>query len=366
MSVKKKKQRRRTNDRVTLADIARHCDVSKATVSRVLNDRLNEFPVSEEMIQRVKNAAEQLDYRPNRLARAIRSQRTHLIGLSCIHIDSRAFTSDAEADNNQVLGQFSNIIISHPDFGDYDLVMHDRKESPDQPLKPSDFKPDLLDGLIYLNPTDNHTEFLDVASMNFPIVLLGQIAGAEGKLPCVDIDNRKMARRAVEHLIGLGRRNILMLSPESLQHVCCIQDRVQGYRDALTENGIQVSDKLIRTVRNVKDDVNELLMNLPCLGEVDAIFAANDDIVAFCIEPLKAMGRRIPEDVALMGFSDTLVCQHTNPPLSSVRRPAKKQAYAAVDLLLKILNKEVPYEPGFHEIETELVIRESTEGTGQD
>ncbi|RKX39434.1 MAG: hypothetical protein DRP64_14260, partial [Verrucomicrobia bacterium] len=77
MSVKKKKQRRRTNDRVTLADIARHCDVSKATVSRVLNDRLNEFPVSEEMIQRVKNAAEQLDYRPNRLARAIRSQRTH-------------------------------------------------------------------------------------------------------------------------------------------------------------------------------------------------------------------------------------------------------------------------------------------------
>jgi len=81
-----KKKKKRNNDRVTLGDIAQHCNVSKATVSRVLNERLNEFPVSEEMIQRVKNAAEQLDYRPNRLARAIRSQRTHLIGLSCIHL----------------------------------------------------------------------------------------------------------------------------------------------------------------------------------------------------------------------------------------------------------------------------------------
>ena len=78
-------KRRNSSKRVTMADIARHCNVSKATVSRVLNERLNEFPVSKEMIQRVKNAAEQLDYRPNRLARAIRSQRTHLIGLSCIH-----------------------------------------------------------------------------------------------------------------------------------------------------------------------------------------------------------------------------------------------------------------------------------------
>ncbi len=358
-----KKKRKRTNNRVTLGDIATHCNVSKATVSRVLNDRLNEFPVSEEMIQRVKAAAEQLDYRPNRLARAIRNQRTHLIGLSCIHVESQYLTPDAEADDNQNLGQFTNIILSHPGFKDYDLVIHDRLESAGKPLKPSDFKTDLLDGMIYLNPSDDHTEFLDIASAEFPIVLLGQLAAVDEKVPSIDMDNRKMAQQAVEHLIGLGRRNILMLTPEKLQHINCIQARLQGYRDALTKNGIQISDEFIHSVRCLKENVDEFFENLHCLEKVDAIFCTNDDLAAFCIAPLKAKNLQIPEDIALFGFSDALICQHTHPTLSSVKRPVEKQAHAAIDLLLKILNKEVPYEPGFHEIETELVIRESTEGS---
>ncbi len=357
-----KKKKKRNNDRVTLGDIAQHCNVSKATVSRVLNERLNEFPVSEEMIQRVKNAAEQLDYRPNRLARAIRSQRTHLIGLSCIHIDSPNPTPDRVAHESNIMGQFTNVILSHPDFKDYDLVIHNRIESTDCPLKPSDFKFDLLDGIIYLTPSEGHNEFLSVASENFPIVLLGQIAGAEEKIPCIDINNRKMGKQAVEHLIGLGRRNILMLVPEKLQHLTCFQDRLQGYRDALTENEIQISTEFIRTVRCLEDSVNAFFKELRCLEEVDAIFCASDDLAAFCIAPLKAMGYRIPEDIALIGFDNALISQHTSPALSSVRRPAEKQVYAAIDLLLKILKKEVPYEPGFHEIKTELVIRESTVG----
>ncbi len=362
MAAAKKKKRRRTSDRVTLEDIAQKCNVSKATVSRVLNDHLNEFPVSEEMIQRVKSAADELDYRPNRLARAIRSQRTHLIGLSCIHIDSKDLTPDAEADDNLNLGQFTNMILSHPDFKEYDLVIHDRLETPDRPLRPSDFKTDLLDGLIYLTPSNDHTEFLDVASKAFPVVLLGQLAAAEEKMPCIDMNNRKMARLATEHLIGLGRKNILMLIPEKMRHISCIQDRLKGYRDALSKNGIEVRDGLVHSVRSLKGHVNDFFADLSGFGEIDAVFCATDDLAAFCIAPLKARGRRIPEDIALMGFNDSLICEHTSPPLSSVRRPVKEQAHAAVDLLLKILKKEIPYEPGFHEIQTEVVIRESTDG----
>ena len=355
-----KKKRRRTSNRVTLEDIAQHCNVSKATVSRVLNERLNEFPVSEKMIQRVKAAAEQLDYRPNRLARAIRSQRTHLIGISCIHMDTKNYTPDAETDENQVLGQFTNVILSHPGFKEYDLVIHDRLEEEGQAIKPSDFKTDLLDGMIYLTPSNDHAEFLDVASADFPIVLLGQLAGAEEKIPCIDINNRKMACRAVEHLIGLGRHNILMLIPEKLGHISCIQDRVKGCRDALIKNGIPISEEFIRPVRCLQESVNAFFENLHSLENIDAVFCASDDLAAFCIAPLKAKGLRIPEDIALIGFNDSLICRHTHPTLSSVRRSAEKQAHAAIDLLLKVLNKEVPYEPGFHEIETELSIREST------
>ena len=246
------------------------------------------------------------------------------------------------------------------------MVFHARRESTDRPLNISDFKPDLLDGIIYLSPSDEHVEFIDMASEDFPIVLIGQVAGAEEKMPCVDINNRKMGMQTVEHLIGLDRRHILMLIPENLQHLSCMQDRQQGYRDALTENEIQISDEFIHTLPCSKNHINAFFENLPCLEKVDAIFCASDDLAALCIAPLKALGYRIPEDIALIGFGNSIISQRTSPTISSVHLPEEKHVYAAADLLLKILNKEIPYEPGFHEIEAELVIRESTVATGQD
>lgn len=357
-----KKKRKRTSDRVTLGDIARYCNVSKATVSRVLNNKLNAFPVSEEMLQKVKDAAQQLGYRPNRLAKAVRSQRTNLIGLSFIHIDYKDLPPDQIAYENQVMGEFTNIILSHPDFKDYDLVIHDRIEDPAKPLRESDFKPDLLDGMIYLTPSETHTEFLDIASPEFPIVLLGRTPGSENKVPCVDIDNRKAARTAVEHLIQIGRKNIMMLIPEKLQHLCCIQERLLGYKDALAQAGLPAPAEFIRTVRSLQENVSVFMQELRYLDEIDAIFCPLDELAALCSRSLQAMGKRIPEEIAIIGFDDSLIAQHTAPPLSSVRRPVEKQAYAAIDLLLKIMKKEIPYEPGFHEIETDLVIRKSTGG----
>ncbi len=360
MAIKVKKKRKRTSNRITLEDIARYCNVSKATVSRVLNDHLNEFPVSDEMIARVKSAAEQLGYRPNRLARAIRNQRTNLIGLSFIHINYDHLSVDQIAYENQVMGQFSNIILSHPGFKEYDLVIHDRVESTDRPLIESDFKSDLLEGMIYLTPSNTHREFLDIASNDFPIVLLGQLDGAELKVPCIDINNRKMAQKAVEHLIGIGRRNILMLIPEKLQHISCIQDRMKGYTDALAASGLPQSDEFVRTVRSLERNVKIFFNELRCLDEIDAIFCPSDELAAQCIAPLRALGKKIPEDIALCGFDDMPIAQHTRPAITTVRRPVPDQANAAIDLLLKILKKEIPYEPGFHEIETELIIRQST------
>jgi DNA-binding LacI/PurR family transcriptional regulator len=355
-----KKQRRRSSDRATLDDIARYCNVSKATVSRVLNEKLNEFPVSDEMIARVKNAAQQLGYRPNRLAKAVRSMRTNLIGLSFIHIDYRDLPPDQIAYENQVMGQFTNVILSHPEFKDYDLVIHDRIEDPAAPLRETDFKPDLLDGMIYLTPSENHTEFLEVASPAFPIVLLGHTPEAEKKVPCIDINNRKAAKMAVEHLITTGRKKILMLIPEKLQHLECIKERAAGYRDALQAHGLATPSEFVRTVRCLPDSVDIFLKELRCLNEMDAIFCPMDELAALCIRTLQENGKRIPEEIAVIGFDNSAIAEHTVPPLTSVRRPVEEQAYAAIDLLLKILKKEIPYEPGFIEIPTQIIIREST------
>jgi DNA-binding LacI/PurR family transcriptional regulator len=99
---------------------------------------------------------------------------------------------------------------------------------------------------------------------------------------------------------------------------------------------------------------------LRCLNEIDAIFCPSDDLAALCLRALQGLGKKVPEEIALVGFDDSTLAGHTTPALSSVRRPIEQQAHAAIDLLLKILKKEIPYEPGFHEIETNLVIREST------
>jgi DNA-binding LacI/PurR family transcriptional regulator len=354
------KKRKSNSDRVSIGDIARYCNVGISTVSRVLNDRLDEFPVSEAMVERVRNAAQQLGYRPNRLARAVRSQRTNLIGLSFIHIDHQKRHDDQVAYENQVLGELANIILSHRGFKNYNLVLHDRDEEQTSLLRERDFETDLLDGMIYLTPSEKHMEFLDIASPTFPIVLLGHTPGAEKKVPCVDINNRNASRKAVKHLIQTGRKKILFLIPEKLHHLCCIQERLLGYKDELAENKIPLSKEFIRTVRCLPEAVYEFLKELRCLDEIDAIFCPQDELSALCLRSLQEMGKRIPEDIAIIGFDDTSIAEHTSPPLSSVRLPLAEQVHAATDLLLKIMNKEIPYEPGFHEIETTLVIREST------
>lgn len=358
----KGKRKTAASNRVRLEDIARYCGVSKATVSRVLNDHLDDFPVSEATITRVKSAGEQLGYRPNRLARAIRNQRTSLIGLSFIHMDTDELTEEQVIYENLIMGKFTNSIFCHPDFikRGYDLVIHPRTEAADRPFYEADFKPDLLDGMIYLTPSTKHREFLDIASREFPIILIGNIEGASEKIPCVDINNRKMARMAVEHLIQVGRKKILILVDENLGQLACMQDRMDGYREALESNGIPVSGEFIRTARGTSRDVKKFFSELRCLDEIDAIFCPNDPIAALCINPLKEMGKRIPEDIALMGFSDRLIARHTTPTLSTVRLPAEKMVFTAIDMLLKILNSEIPYEPGFTEIDTELLIRDST------
>lgn len=355
-----KKKRQRTNDRVTLDDIARYCNVSKATVSRVLNDKLNQFPVSEKMIEKVRKAAQQLGYRPNRLAKAVRTQRTNLIGLSLLHQHNKNSSPTQIAHDNQIMGLLANTILAHPDFKDYDLVIHKRSQQNRTPLHESDFKSDLLDGMIYMTPSDDHTEFLDISSPEFPIILLGHTADAEKKLPCVDIDNRKAAFAAVEHLIQSGRKNILYLNPEQLEHICCMVERLDGYKDALKQYGLPISNELIHNVDREAQKVNEFFQNLRCLNQIDAIFATTDNLAALCLQSLQAMGKRIPKDIAIIGFNNTPLTELTSPTLSSVQWPIEAQASTAIDLLLKILNKQIPYQPGFTEIKTQIIRRQST------
>ena len=195
---------------------------------------------------------------------------------------------------------------------------------------------------------------------SFPIVLLGHTPEAERKVPCVDINNHNAAQMATEHLIQIGRKKILLLIPETLQHIQCMQERKEGYQTALKNHSIPVTSEYIHTIRCLPDPVTLFLKELPCLNEIDAIFCLSDKLAVLCMLALQAMNKKIPEDIAIIGFNNSPLTECTTPTLTSVHFPIEEQATAAIDLLLKILKKEIPYEPGFHEIETRIIVREST------
>jgi LacI family transcriptional regulator len=346
--------------RPTLNDIASRCNVNKGTVSRVLNGKFKNFSVSQTKLKEIKEAAKALGYKPNRMARVIRCNRTYLIGISFLRFQTPDKPNDLY--ESQELISFIRAMETHPLFEKYDCVLHFRHEIEGHPLTDLDFKSDLLEGLIYLVPSSKHNEFMELASPEFPIVLLGNIEGADKKMPCIDIDNRKAAKNAVKHLLEKGRKNIVMLVPENIRYVQCIKDRIQGYKDALKAAKIPASQQQIHCVPFDAESVHQFLSHMENFDSVDAIFCPSDELAASCIVALKNLNVRIPEDIALIGFDDSILSRMTSPTLSTVQRPFQEQAYKAIDTLLNILEKKIAYTPGFVEIETQLVKRESTEG----
>jgi DNA-binding LacI/PurR family transcriptional regulator len=344
--------------RATIADIAKACDVSKSTVSRVLNHKTDQFPIAQKTIERVTQKADELGYRPNFLAKAIANRKTSLIGLSLSSYDHlEGELSVPNMFQSSSFTQYIAAIFANPLFDKYNLVLHSRKEGEGDKI--SEINDDLLDGLIYLNPSAKHTEFMRYIGTNLPVVLIGHMAGHEHDFICVDIDNRALARQAVEHLIETGKRRIHIVIPKEVEKLYCIQDRLDGYRDALQTAGLPCTDEQIHTIPGRKEDVNKLIQKLPS-DQMDAIFSPVDEIAYYCIDPIRKKDLKIPEDIALFGFTNIPACETSTPTISSIDVPFYEIAFQAAKRLLTILEDGKPYKPGFYPVPARLIIRESS------
>ncbi|GDY83449.1 hypothetical protein SAVCW2_26480 [Streptomyces avermitilis] len=171
-----------------------------------------------------------------------------------------------------------------------------------------------------------------LAQLEIPAVISGR-RSAEETLPSVDSDNFGGGRVAVEHLIDQGRRNVVHLAGRL--DVYGAQRRVDGYREALRDAGRPVDESLIVagdfTEEGGRRAMTELLARCPAL---DAVFAGSDVMAAGARQVLREAGRRIPDDVALVGYDDSAIARHMDPPLTSVRQPIEEMGRAMIDLLL--------------------------------
>jgi DNA-binding LacI/PurR family transcriptional regulator len=328
--------------RPTLEAVAARAGVSRATVSRVVNGQATVTP---EIRDAVMRAVDELGYVPNSAARSLVTQRTDSIALVVSEPPTRVFSDDPlfstvirtasielETADKQVVLMLASSPRSHRRVERYIAGGH-------------------VDGVMLISMHGADPLPGAIARMGVPVVSYGRPAVAVD-MPYVDNDNVGGAELAVRRLLHIGRRRIATIAGPL--DMIGGQDRLRGYRNALQDTGrrsiVAIGDF---TRESGAVAMRQLLEDDPAL---DAVFAANDLMAVGALQALRQAGRRVPDDVAVVGFDDIEAAKFTEPPLTTVRHPVVEQATAMVHLLLT--------PPSVREsdrviLPTELVIRDS-------
>ncbi|SFJ68626.1 transcriptional regulator, LacI family [Cellulomonas sp. KH9] len=336
-----------------MQDVARRAGVSNKTVSNVVNDHPHVRPETRARVQRV---IAELGYRPNLSARGLRSGRTGVIGLAVPQLRQPYFAELADAVIAAAERRGLGVIVGQAgaDRDHETAVLTNGLRQTDGML----FSPE------HLGTEDRH--LLD--DVTYPLVLLGErIFG--GPDDHVTMHNVEGARAAVEHLIGLGRRRIAVLGahPDRRSGQMRPSDlRVRGYREALAVAGLPEDPRLECAVapwlpQNGVDATRELLASGV---EFDAVFALNDSLAIGALRALARAGRRVPDDVAVIGFDNIGDGRFSTPSLSSVDPGREEIAETAVAMLVERIEAgpQDVRPPRLHKAAFHIVARESTGG----
>lgn len=327
---------------VTLKDVARAANVSARTVSNVVNGYQY---VAEETRRRVQEACDRLGYRPNLLARNLRSGRSKVIALVVPEIGSPYF------------GELSQSIIEEArSHGYVVLIDHtggDEEQERDFLIRSS--AASLFDGVI-LSPS-RLTEGELLTMLDVPVVLLGPRIFGPG-FDHVSIDNVAAAAEITGHLLKQGRRRIAAIGERNLS---LAQARTQGYREAHAACGLPVDETLIvPTARMQREDGAAAMNQLLESGQrPDAVFCFNDLVALGAMRAIHQHRLRVPDDVAVVGFDNIEEGQFATPSLTTIAPDRRVIARHAVQRLLARIDG-VPIEgPGRIVVPHKLLVRES-------
>jgi DNA-binding LacI/PurR family transcriptional regulator len=329
--------------RSTYAEIAEKAGVSKATVSRVLNGDERVHP---DRAASVMLAAENLGYRPNRAARALSTGRT---GLVAVVIDDEP-TALSDPFWGVVLAGISRVFMAN-DL--HSLLMVTPLDSPDGAVAHY-LEGGEVDGAIFLQ-VHKDAVIKKAHSQGLPVVLIGRPIDADSDIPFVDTDNVGGGLQATKYLFDRGCKKVATLTGD-LDASAGI-DRLDGYKKAHEAEGIEVDSELIAranwSFESAKIMTLRLLAKHP---EIDGIFAANDIMAIAAISAIQERGRRVPDDIAVVGFDDSLLSQTHRPAITTVRQDIIGLGAAAAETMIALLQER---NPEVEVLATEIMIRES-------
>lgn len=329
--------------RSTYAEIAQNAGVSKATVSRVLN---GDDRVHPDRAASVMQAAEKLGYRPNRAARALSTGRT---GLVAVVIDDEP-TALSDPFWGVVLAGISRVFMAN-DL--HSLLMVTPLDSPDGAVAHY-LEGGEVDGAIFLQ-VHKDAVIKKVQSQGLPVVLIGRPVDESTEIPFVDTDNVGGGFQATKHLFDRGCLKVATLTGDL--DASAGQDRLNGYRQAHVEAGFEVDESLIARANWSFESAKTMTLRLLAKNpDIDGIFAANDIMAIAAISAIQERGRRVPDDIAVVGFDDSLLSQTHRPAITTVRQDIVGLGAAAAETMIALLQDR---EPKVEVLNTEIMIRES-------
>lgn len=329
---------------VSLKDVASAAGVSIKTVSNVVNDY--RF-VSEGTRTRVQAVIDELGYRPNYSARRLRNGRSGLIALSLPEL-APYFAELAE-----------EVVAAAERRGLTVLIDRTGGERGHEKLVAAGIRENLTDGTI-ASPLSMTAHDVDKARGVHPIVLLGERLSHVG-VDHVAIDSVSAAGTAVRHLLHLGRRNVAAVGTTRAPSGTAAL-RQQGYESGLLAAGLEPDRSLYGEAETFhrEDGYAAMRQLLRRRADLDAVFCFNDLLAVGALRALHEAGRRVPQDVAVVGFDDIEECRYTVPPLSTISPDKRAIAESAVDLLVQRIDKSAPERPQEVFPPYRLIVRGST------
>jgi len=332
-----------------MQDVARLAGVSVKTVSNVLSGYEH---VSQKMRDRVMAAVSELHYEINVSARNLRSGRTWVLGLAVPEL-SQAYFAELADSVIRVAGERGyTVLIEQTVAGgasEISAVATMRKHS--------------IDGLIY-SPLTLGPDDLGQLDVDFPLVVLGEpLPGSS--VHYVTMSNAQAMREATQHLVQLGRQRVAVIGAHPDGPVGVGASRLRGYREALLDAGLNPDPRLIMSAalwhRGYGVEAMDRLLDSGV--DFDAVVCFNDALALGAMRSLQRRGRRIPDDVAVVGFDDIEDSSFSTPSLTTISPRRDEIARTAVDILAAMIDGTSEVEPA-HLVETgfTLVVRESSAG----
>ncbi|CQR54095.1 LacI family DNA-binding transcriptional regulator [Paenibacillus riograndensis] len=316
---------------VSIKDVAKHAGVSISAVSKTLNGYSD---VSEATRRKILQAAQELNYSPNMLAKNLKHKVTKTIALIISNFEK------ANGKDGVVFQIISGVYAAATRYG-YEVVIYTRSLSEQQDKSYWQFCNDhKIAGVVIsgLRTTDPYFEELidsDIPSVVIDAETIGPHAGS------VITDNLEAARLAVQYLISKGHQEIGMVNGHRYATVSI--KREQGYREALEEAGLTFIPSRVVEADFTEEGAYELTEGfISANPRLTAVFVASDLMAIGVMKRITELGLRVPEDISLMGFDDIVLCSYTTPKLSTIRQDFVGLGYAALEQVVKMLERNTP------------------------